>query len=871
MNIKKWIYKIGVLIVGIIAISTAFILAAPNITLTGSTSDNTATLTWTNSDTTSSYTYRTVRSINGGEYNGLSATGAEKIKVLNIHPNVSTQITFTSAADNQSYTLTKAASLKMWMEQANSLDANGYGRGLITVDPVSMANFNSNPGAYLYKDANGKYNYDVIMFGTWDSNNSEDLTETSLAAVKAYIEAGYGTIFGHDTINKSPDTYLFGKLQPYANAVASSAYVQTSGSGTCNVVITKNGTFTTYPWNIGTEGTVLTVPQTHAWSIDVSGDIWLSFEGYEYNKQNFYLTTYNNCAIIQTGHSSGAATEDEQKILANLIFYMADLSTETKAEDKNFVDINIPNVATLTNNSLNGVNGTATITATDNGTTYKYYVEATEKINQTKTSSNIVTQVRTTGVAGYSYIIDNNATTDVDNTIDTTSTNINYTLGNGPKTYLHIKTIDNAGNVSGVTHILLHDNVAPEMTLTPDITTWTNTDVVISATATDTDGSVVSIKKPDASVVNIATTTYTVSQNGKYSFTAIDNSGAIVTKEIDITWIDKVKPEGESTGITQPTATNRYAVINFKATDDASGVAKIVLPDGKEVTSDTVTFNVTTPGTYTFKVIDVAGNEKEFEVPVTIVSDGLEVKFIDQVTNEEIATKQTKTGNIGDAYTTTAETVAGYELVKTPDNKDGNLTMDKITVTYEYRKNSNVTVKYIDENYNTNIIENIVTKYKEGDLYETEEKSFDGYKLTGKNVNTSGTVEREDIEVVYKYKKVSSGVDTKFIDQVTGGEIAEAEHKDGLEKDSYTTTPKTIEGYELVLTPDNAKGEMAVDLITVTYEYRKNSNVTVKYIDENYNTNIIEDIVTKYKEGDAYTTENKVFDGYRLTSKTTNT
>ena len=169
----------------------------------------------------------------------------------------------------------------------------------------------------------------------------------------------------------------------------------------------------------------------------------------------------------------------------------------------------------------------------DNGTTYKYYVEATEKISQTKTSSNIVTQVRTSGVAGYSYVIDNNATTDVDNTIDTTSTNINYTLGNGPKTYLHIKTIDAAGNVSGVTHILLHENVAPEMTLTPDITTWTNKDVVITAKATDTDGSVVSIKKPDASVVNTATTTYTVSQNGKYSFTATDNSGATVTKEIE--------------------------------------------------------------------------------------------------------------------------------------------------------------------------------------------------------------------------------------------------------------------------------------------------------------------------------------------------
>ena len=401
--------------------------------------------------------------------------------------------------------------------------------------------------------------------------------------------------------------------------------------------------------------------------------------------------------------------------------------------------------------------------------------------------------------------------------------------------------------------------------------TWTNKDVVITAKATDTDGSVVSVKKPDASVVNTATTTYTVSQNGKYSFIATDNSGATVTKEINITWIDKVKPEGQSTGITQPTASNRYAVINFKATDDASGVAKIVLPDGKEVTSDTVAFNVTTPGTYTFKVVDVAGNEKSFDVPVTIVSDGLEVKFIDQVTNEEIATKQTKTGNIGDAYTTDVETVAGYELVKTPDNKNGNLTMDKITVTYEYRKNSNVTVRYIDSNSGLPIITDIVTKYKEGDTYTTEEKSFDGYKLVGKTNNTSGTVVRDDIGVTYQYKKISTGVDIKYIDQVTKEEIATPTHQSGLEKDAYTTSAKDVAGYELVLTPDNKDGEMTVEKITVTYEYRLVSKVTTKYIDVNSRTEIVTAVENNYKEGDAYTTEEKILEGYQLVGKSDNT
>ena len=215
MKRRGLIYKIGVLIVGIIAISTAVILAAPNINLTGSSNGNTFNLSWTNSDTTSVYSYRAVRSVNGGAYNGLSATGSEKIKVLNIYPDVSPQITFTSTADNQTYTLPKSASLKMWMEQANSLDANGYGRGLITVTPVSLNAFNANPGGYLYKDASGKYNYDVIMYGTWDSNNIQDISAEAATVTQQYIDAGGAAIFGHDTIcSTSPN---FATLASHVN------------------------------------------------------------------------------------------------------------------------------------------------------------------------------------------------------------------------------------------------------------------------------------------------------------------------------------------------------------------------------------------------------------------------------------------------------------------------------------------------------------------------------------------------------------------------------------------------------------------------------------------------------------------------------
>ena len=57
----------------------------------------------------------------------------------------------------------------------------------------------------------------------------------------------------------------------------------------------------------------------------------------------YYLTTWNNTAMIQTGHSSGASTEDERKVLANTLFYLKQLTHKTEILDNSARDIADPN------------------------------------------------------------------------------------------------------------------------------------------------------------------------------------------------------------------------------------------------------------------------------------------------------------------------------------------------------------------------------------------------------------------------------------------------------------------------------------------------------------------------------------------------
>lgn len=247
------------------------------------------------------------------------------------------------------------------------------------------------------------------------------------------------------------------------------------------------------------------------------------------------------------------------------------------------------------------------------------------------------------------------------------------------------------------------------------------------------------------------------------------------------------------------------------------------------------------------------------------VSAGVEIKYIDQVTSEEISDTEYIDGLENDVYSSKERIIDGYELVKVPSNANGNMSVDKTIVTYEYRKTSNVIVKYIDENTSKEILPSNVTKYKEGDSYDSEKKNIDKYTFTGSTDNTSGTVGREDIEVIYKYKKNSYGVEIRHIDQATNRIIAESTFITGLEMDEYASTPQEIAGYELVKIPDNYSGNMAVDRIVVIYEYRKISNVLTRYIDERNGNVLREEKNVKYKQGDEYSTIREDIDSYTYT------
>jgi len=164
------------------------------------------------------------------------------------------------------------------------------------------------------------------------------------------------------------------------------------------------------------------------------------------------------------------------------------------------------------------------------------------------------------------------------------------------------KVSDNAGNETEGTVVIDNiDKKLPTLELTSDKTKPTNQDVVITATASDTDSGIKEIILPDGSEVKEESKTYIVSENGSYTFKAIDNAGNEVEKTIEVTNIDKVPPV-----ITvEPYETNW---IN-------QDIIVKVSTDKGELNQESYTF--TENGTFTFVAKDEAGNVTEETVEIT--------------------------------------------------------------------------------------------------------------------------------------------------------------------------------------------------------------------------------------------------------------
>ncbi|MFV0519302.1 MAG: S-layer homology domain-containing protein [Lachnospirales bacterium] len=318
----------------------------------------------------------------------------DQIRVLNIYPKVGN-------------------GFQLWMEELQRAFPEISLK--IQTSQVSLETFNKRPQEYLWKNSDGTYYYDVVVFGFWDSNNYMDISKatdpqnypvSAYDYIQDYIDAGYGVVFGHDTAQYKVDSTHkvnpnFSELLTENSSLVVTPFNDKVWTYSDKIAVDQQSTFTTYPFDIA--GYDLVIPMSHTvnqYASDPS-DVYVTFEKnyyptpsdgpyYNYNirgakdtstytyggveyQSNSYLMVDGNVAFIQCGHSSGKTNTAEQAVLANTIYALTQMRTSTKAVDR-ILDTDKPTAPIPVVDSTN--NNKVTFNTEDTGTRYKYRVIA---------------------------------------------------------------------------------------------------------------------------------------------------------------------------------------------------------------------------------------------------------------------------------------------------------------------------------------------------------------------------------------------------------------------------------------------------------------------------------------------------------------
>ena len=190
----------------------------------------------------------------------------------------------------------------------------------------------------------------------------------------------------------------------------------------------------------------------------------------------YYLTTWNNTAMIQTGHSGGQSTEDERKVLANTLFYLKQLTHKKEILDNSARDLENPNKPGNISTAVNEDNTTNIRfrRPEDNGSTYEYYVKGLDGAREFTSDTKSATI--TTGIKKYKYQVVEGSADPVEGEwreVETTGDNESLPIGNinytGVDTYINIKAIDGAGNESEVYRQKLEKPANQEIEITKEV------------------------------------------------------------------------------------------------------------------------------------------------------------------------------------------------------------------------------------------------------------------------------------------------------------------------------------------------------------------------------------------------------------------
>ena len=254
--------------------------------------------------------------------------------------------------------------------------------------------------------------------------------------------------------------------------------------------------------------------------------------------------------------------------------------------------------------------------------------------------------------------------------------------------------------------------------------------------------------------------------------------------------------------------------------------------------------------------VEVRYYYKRIRLTVTIhyKEDGTENK----IANDSIQNKQ-----YGERYTTSKIDIENYLYTRVVGNERGTVVSD-VEVTYYYKKrDAKIIVKYLEKETNRPLSPQEEIDAKWGEQYDTESLVIDNYKVIEYPTNAYGTVNQNEIVVIYYYGHRDAVVVARYLEDGTNKEIASQERRGYNYGESYFTFQKSVYSYEYVRVEGEPYGIVNEDEINVTYFYRKTTRkLTIRYLELDTEKKIAADEEEVMDYGTYYQTSVKNLDNY---------
>ena len=202
------------------------------------------------------------------------------------------------------------------------------------------------------------------------------------------------------------------------------------------------------------------------------------------------------------------------------------------------------------------------------------------------------------------------------------------------------------------------------------------------------------------------------------------------------------------------------------------------------------------------------------------------VQYVDE-TGNQVSPTEDLSGKVGTDYQTQPKEIAGYHLVKQPQNQHGQFSKQPTTVVYQYVKTAVVaedgrpiTVQYVDETGQPVASADQLTG-KIGDKYLVTAKVISGYDFVEVSGNQAGTFsdQAKTIKFVYRQVAVKQGTVTVHYVDTHGREIAKETVLTGEVGHGYQIEALLIDGYRLKRTVGQASGQFNEDAVDLHFIY----------------------------------------------------